>query len=54
MNRGAGGRAHVTLQADGSALYTVQGLWTQARAKLDVTMRSVRTPGPFLIEQVAQ
>ncbi len=27
----------VTLQADGSALYTVQALWTQARERLDVT-----------------
>jgi len=27
----------VALQADGSAMYTVQGLWTQAREKLDVT-----------------
>lgn len=31
------GRRVVNLQADGSALYTVQGLWTQARARLDVT-----------------
>jgi len=31
------GRRVVTLQADGSALYTVQALWTQAREKLDVT-----------------
>lgn len=34
---GAPGRRVVTLQADGSALYTVQALWTQAREKLDVT-----------------
>ncbi len=34
---GAPGRRVITLQADGSALYTVQALWTQARAKLDVT-----------------
>jgi acetolactate synthase-1/2/3 large subunit len=27
----------VTLQADGSAAYTIQGLWTQAREKLPVT-----------------
>ena len=26
----------VTLQADGSALYTLQALWTQARERLDV------------------
>jgi acetolactate synthase-1/2/3 large subunit len=31
------GRRVVTLQADGSALYTVQALWTQARERLDVT-----------------
>ncbi|KZD07781.1 acetolactate synthase large subunit [Oceanibaculum pacificum] len=29
-------RKVVSLQADGSAMYTVQGLWTQAREKLDV------------------
>jgi acetolactate synthase-1/2/3 large subunit len=33
----APGRRVVTLQADGSALYTVQALWTQARERLDVT-----------------
>jgi acetolactate synthase-1/2/3 large subunit len=27
----------VTLQADGSAMYTVQALWTQARERLNVT-----------------
>ena len=27
----------INLQADGSGLYSVQGLWTQAREKLDVT-----------------
>jgi acetolactate synthase-1/2/3 large subunit len=27
----------VNLEADGSAMYTIQGLWTQAREKLDVT-----------------
>ena len=30
------GRKVVTLQADGSGMYTVQGLWTQARENLDV------------------
>ncbi|MEX0760723.1 MAG: thiamine pyrophosphate-dependent enzyme, partial [Tistlia sp.] len=30
------GRKVVSLQADGSGLYTVQGLWTQAREQLDV------------------
>lgn len=33
----APGRRVVSLQADGSAMYTVQALWTQAREKLDVT-----------------
>ncbi|MBL8345793.1 MAG: acetolactate synthase large subunit [Rubrivivax sp.] len=32
----APGRKVVTLQADGSAMYTLQGLWTQARERLDV------------------
>ena len=31
------GRRVVNLQADGSALYTIQSLWTQAREELDVT-----------------
>lgn len=30
-------RSVVGLQADGSAMYTIQGLWTQARENLDVT-----------------
>jgi acetolactate synthase-1/2/3 large subunit len=34
---GAPGGRVVNLQADGSALYTLQGLWTQARESLDVT-----------------
>ena len=34
---GAPGRRVVNLQADGSAMYSLQGLWTQAREKLDVT-----------------
>jgi acetolactate synthase I/II/III large subunit len=34
---GAPGRRVIALQADGSALYTVQALWTQAREQLDVT-----------------
>ncbi len=34
---GAPGRRVIDLQADGSALYTVQALWTQARERLDVT-----------------
>lgn len=31
------GRKVVNLQADGSAMYTLQSLWTQARERLDVT-----------------
>ncbi|EAR52650.1 hypothetical protein OG2516_00449 [Oceanicola granulosus HTCC2516] len=31
------GRRVVTLQADGSAMYSLQALWTQARERLDVT-----------------
>jgi acetolactate synthase-1/2/3 large subunit len=34
---GGGERRVLALQADGSAMYTVQGLWTQAREKLPVT-----------------
>ncbi|MDO9707141.1 acetolactate synthase large subunit [Paracraurococcus lichenis] len=34
---GGGGRRVIALQADGSAMYTVQALWTQAREKLPVT-----------------
>jgi acetolactate synthase-1/2/3 large subunit len=34
---GAPGRKVLALQADGSALYTPQALWTQAREGLDVT-----------------
>jgi len=34
---GAPGRRVVSLQADGSAMYTLQGFWTQARERLDVT-----------------
>ena len=33
----APGRRAVVLEGDGSAMYTVQALWTQAREKLDVT-----------------
>ena len=33
----APGRRVINLEGDGSALYTVQALWTQAREKLDVT-----------------
>ncbi|MES2939659.1 MAG: acetolactate synthase large subunit [Pseudomonadota bacterium] len=33
----APGRRVVNMQADGSALYTAQGLWSQAREQLDVT-----------------
>ena len=31
------GRKVVTIEGDGSALYTIQSLWTQAREQLDVT-----------------
>ncbi|HEX5282284.1 MAG TPA: acetolactate synthase large subunit [Micropepsaceae bacterium] len=34
---GAPGRRAIVLEGDGSAMYTVQALWTQAREKLDVT-----------------
>ena len=34
---GAPGRRVINLQADGSAMYTMQALWTQARERLDVT-----------------
>jgi acetolactate synthase-1/2/3 large subunit len=34
---GAPGRRVVNLQADGSGMYTLQGLWTQARERLPVT-----------------
>jgi acetolactate synthase-1/2/3 large subunit len=34
---GTPGRRVISLQADGSAMYTVQALWTQAREQLDVT-----------------
>jgi len=34
---GAPGRRVIAIQADGSAMYTVQSLWTQARENLDVT-----------------
>ncbi len=34
---GAPGRRVINLQADGSAMYTLQALWTQAREKLPVT-----------------
>ena len=39
----APGRRVVSLEADGSALYTVQALWTQARERLDVTTSSSPT-----------
>ena len=34
---GVPGRRVINLQADGSAMYTLQALWTQAREKLDIT-----------------
>jgi acetolactate synthase I/II/III large subunit len=34
---GAPGRRVINLQADGSGMYTLQGLWTQARERLPIT-----------------
>ncbi len=34
---GAPGRPVLSLQSDGSAMYTISALWTQAREKLDIT-----------------
>jgi acetolactate synthase-1/2/3 large subunit len=34
----------VNLQADGSGMYTLQGLWTQAREKLPVTTHRAEQP----------
>ena len=34
----APGRKIVSLQADGSAMYTIQSLWTMARERLDITI----------------
>jgi acetolactate synthase-1/2/3 large subunit len=34
---GAPGRKVINLQADGSAMYTLQSLWTQARENLNIT-----------------
>ena len=34
---GAPGRKVINLEGDGSAMYTLQALWTQARERLDVT-----------------
>jgi acetolactate synthase-1/2/3 large subunit len=34
---GAPGRRVIAMQADGSAMYSLQALWTQARERLDVT-----------------
>jgi acetolactate synthase-1/2/3 large subunit len=34
---GAPGRRVIAMQADGSAMYSLQSLWTQARERLDVT-----------------
>src|SRR5207248_125680 len=31
-------RAVIALEADGSAMYTIQSLWTMARERLDVTV----------------
>jgi acetolactate synthase I/II/III large subunit len=42
---GAPGRPVIALQADGSAMYTLQSLWTQAREGLDVTTVVVANRG---------
>ena len=34
----------INLEADGSAMYTLQSLWTQAREGLDVTTIDLRQP----------
>ena len=39
----APGRRVVALQADGSAMYTLQALWTQARERLPITTVLLRT-----------
>ena len=41
---GAPGRPVISLEADGSAMYTVQALWSQAREGLDVTTIIVSEP----------
>ena len=40
---GAPDRPVLSIEADGSALYTIQSLWTQARERLDVTTVIVNT-----------
>ena len=37
-------RKVVCLEGDGSGMYTLQALWTQAREGLDVTTRGVLQP----------
>jgi acetolactate synthase I/II/III large subunit len=43
-------RPVITLEADGSGMYTVQGLWTQARGGLDVTTVIFSNRGYRIIE----
>lgn len=48
---GAPGRRAVVLEGDGSAMYTVQALWTQARENLDVTTLILSNRGYAILEQ---
>jgi acetolactate synthase-1/2/3 large subunit len=41
----------ICLQADGSAMYTVQALWTQAREGLDVTTVLLNNRSYAILEQ---
>lgn len=44
-------RRVIGLQADGSAMYTIQALWTQAREKLDVTTIVLANRGYEILKQ---
>jgi acetolactate synthase-1/2/3 large subunit len=41
----------IGLQADGSAMYTIQALWTQARERLDVTTIVMANRGYEILKQ---
>jgi acetolactate synthase-1/2/3 large subunit len=43
-------RAVINLQADGSAMYTIQGLWTQARESLNVTTLICNNRSYFILQ----
>lgn len=47
---GAPGRRVVNLEGDGSALYTIQALWTQAHENLDVTTVILNNGGYAILE----